>query len=60
MPTGNTLALRTAKLTPQQSADMALAEDQAARRAIARGDYGIAAAHILERNKLLDWEKYND
>jgi hypothetical protein len=54
MPTGDLLRLGVARLTPQQVADMALAEDQARRRALARGDKAEAQEHDTEIRKLLE------
>jgi hypothetical protein len=41
-----------AGLTPQQVADLALEEDRAARRALARGDAPAAWDHTVERDAL--------
>lgn len=49
------LALGVASLTPQQAADMALVEDQQARRARARGDRMAALQHEREADSLAQW-----
>jgi len=53
MPVSDLIRLGSAKLTPQQIADMALQEDQAA-RALARyrTDHPAIAAHWAERDAL--------
>ncbi len=53
-PVSDLVALRLARLTPQQAADMALAEDRAARAAWRRGDPATAVQHERERDSLCD------
>lgn len=54
MPVSDMVRLGTGNLTPQQLADMALAEDRAARAARARGNQWQAAQHRAESDALCD------
>ncbi len=54
MAVAKLIALKTAVLTPQQIADMALVEDQMSRRAKLRGEDIDAIEHETERDKLCD------
>lgn len=55
MPVSDIMARGTGNLTPQQAADMALAEDRLARAAHSRGDLWQAAQHRAESDRLCDW-----
>lgn len=52
MPVSDILALKVAKLTNQQIADMMLSEDRLARSAAKRGDYAASRKHRAEVDKL--------
>lgn len=52
MPVSDILALKVAKLTNQQIADMMLSEDRLARSAAKRGDHASARKHRAEVDKL--------
>lgn len=55
MPVSDLMKLGTAgRLTSQQAADMALAEDRLARAAMARGNLWQAAQHRAESDALCD------
>lgn len=51
-PISDLVERRLAQLTPQQIADLALAEDRQMRAALARHDAAAAAQHKLECDRL--------
>lgn len=52
MPISDILALKVARLTSQQIADLMLSEDRLARAAAKRGDHAKARTHRSEVKKL--------